>query len=177
MKHILKVLVLLTCSSLWAASGDSIDLKDKKLTKAFAKFSINFLEDYQAMSLEHAKHGQFFILKTETHPKSVKYIYIGRVNTCRTGTCSSNSEMAEYFDYIIFFDKHKAVSQVKVYNYQASHGQEITAKSWLKQFIGYQGKEELKVYKNIDGISGATISSYAITEDINTCTKRLQQVQ
>jgi Na+-translocating ferredoxin:NAD+ oxidoreductase RnfG subunit len=59
------------------------------------------------------------------------------------------------------------VVQVKVFNYQATHGQEITAKSWLKQFIGYQGQKELKVNKDIDSISGATISTYAITEDIN----------
>nr|MDA3853565.1 FMN-binding protein [Bacteroidales bacterium] len=111
--------------------------------------------------------GAFFTSDSLDSNCTIKYIYIGRVNSCRTGTCSVDEDLAEYFDYIILFNTDKSVVQVKVFNYQATHGQEITAKSWLKQFIGYQGQKELKVNKDIDSISGATISTYAITEDIN----------
>jgi Na+-translocating ferredoxin:NAD+ oxidoreductase RnfG subunit len=64
------------------------------------------------------------------------------------------------------FDKTKSVTSVVVYNYEATHGQEITAKGWLKQFLGYNGSRNLVVGKNIDSISGATISVNAITADI-----------
>ncbi len=58
----------------------------------------------------------------------------------------------------------------------ATHGQEITARGWLKQFIGYNGSESLKVDKNIDTISGATISVYAITSDIKLITCLLKSL-
>lgn len=48
----------------------------------------------------------------------------------------------------------------------ATHGHEVSAKGWLKQFIGYNGNESLQVGKNVDAIIGATISVYGITRDI-----------
>lgn len=81
----------------------------------------------------------------------------------------------EYFDYCIYFDKDITVKTVKVTSYRATHGHEVTAKSWLKQFIGFSGKEELRPGKEIDAISGATISVYAITADIEHKTKVLKE--
>ena len=39
--------------------------------------------------------------------------------------------------YEVITDSKKTVQEVKVFNYQATHGQEVTVKSWLKQFIGH----------------------------------------
>jgi Na+-translocating ferredoxin:NAD+ oxidoreductase RnfG subunit len=101
------------------------------------------------------------------------------VNSCRAGGCSISGNTpanmdSEYFDYYIFFDSAKTVKQVEVFNYQATHGYEITAKGWLKQFTGFSGKDSLVVNKDIDGISGATISVYAITSDVQEKTRMLK---
>ncbi|MCL3779035.1 FMN-binding protein [Prolixibacteraceae bacterium JC049] len=110
-----------------------------------------------------------------------KYIYVGRVNSCRAGGCSAptldgQNLTSEYFDYFILFNQQKAVLQVKVFNYQATHGHEITAKGWLKQFIGYNGTQSLAIDKDIDSISGATISVNAITSDIANQIQVLKQL-
>ena len=55
---------------------------------------------------------------------------------------------------------------VNVFNYEATHGQEITSKRWLKQFVNFQGENELVAGKNIDAISGATISVNGIVKDL-----------
>lgn len=68
------------------------------------------------------------------------------------------------------------VELVKVFNYQATHGQEVSAKGWLKQFIGFDGRKPLTVGKNIDAISGATISAYGITLDVQDKTTLLQEL-
>ncbi|MCF8392078.1 MAG: FMN-binding protein, partial [Bacteroidales bacterium] len=73
---------------------------------------------------------------------------------------------SEYFDYFILFDAAKTVELVRVFNYQASHGQEVTAPGWLRQFVGYGGQEGLVVGREIDAISGATISADGITMDL-----------
>jgi hypothetical protein len=58
------------------------------------------------------------------------------------------------------------VELVKIFNYAATHGHEVSAKGWLKQFAGYNGSDTLQVGKNVDAISGATISVYGITLDV-----------
>ena len=126
-------------------------------------------------------NGRFFKVSENAGTNEVKYVFIGRVNSCRAGGCcnallvSGNTE-SEYFDYYIFFDSSKTVKLVEVYNYAATHGYEITAKGWLKQFIGFSDKDTLVVNKDIDGISGATVSVFAITADVQQKTKLLQSM-
>ncbi len=110
----------------------------------------------------------------------VQFVYIGRVKTCRAGGCTSpkaatSNDSYEFFDYFILFDASAKVLSVRIYNYEATHGQEITVKKWLNQFIGYNGSEELTVGKNIDAVSGATISVYSITDNISLKTQRLKR--
>lgn len=56
------------------------------------------------------------------------------------------------------------------------YGQAITAPGWLRQFNGYSGETTLDAGKNIDGISGATISVKVITGDIQQKTNLLKQI-
>ena len=124
--------------------------------------------------------GKFYSVTNNPKPLEIKYIYIGRVKTCRSGGCSitsnqSNNTESEFFDYFILYDSACTIQKVKIYNYQATHGQEVTAKSWLKQFLGYSGSEELTAGKNVDAISGATISVDAATFDIEHKTGLLRQ--
>jgi len=125
--------------------------------------------------------GKYFTILGENNIGLNKYAYIGRVNSCRAGGCSISIEPtadmeSEYFDYFILFDEHLNVEMVRIYNYQATHGHEVTAKGWLKQFIGYNGTSKLEVGKNIDCISGATISVYAITYDVQIKTLILKSL-
>ena len=125
--------------------------------------------------------GKFFTVSAPSNFSALKYIYVGRVNTCRAGGCAVKhagniAEESEFFDYFILYDSTVAVQQIKIYNYQASHGQEVTSSNWLKQFKNYNGKEELIAGKNIDAISGATISVDATTFDIELRTNLLRRI-
>jgi len=98
-------------------------------------------------------------------------VYIGRVNSCRIGGCSTSvadDPLSEYefFDYYILFDSRNRIISVRIFNYEATHGQEITAKGWLKQFAGFDGSGLLRVGKEIDSVSGATVSVYSLVNDI-----------
>lgn len=124
--------------------------------------------------------GKFFRLQ-DTSITAFRFIYVGRVNSCRVNGCSIKQEgedtgSSEFFDYFILFDRSKTVRLVRVFNYQATHGQEITSKGWLRQFAGHDGSQALQVDKNIDAISGATISVYAITEDVAHKTQLLREL-
>lgn len=125
--------------------------------------------------------GKFYKLDEFEQNSGLYYVYVGKVNSCRAGGCSistlpDNNADHEYFEYYAIYDSKLVVQQVRVYNYQASHGQEISAGGWLRQFRGYSGNERLVVGKQIDAISGATISVHAITNDIEEKTKLLRQL-
>lgn len=103
---------------------------------------------------------------------TVGIVYSGRVYSCRAGGCSMPQKEdlyanvpAEYFDLFLIVDMEKHVKRIDVYNYNATHGQEVTAKSWLKQFINYQGGG-LRYGKDIDALSGATISAENLTYEV-----------
>jgi Na+-translocating ferredoxin:NAD+ oxidoreductase RnfG subunit len=170
--------------SIQVLGGSSINYENKALAKILKKNGINDFSLLKEIVLDDSIktlynfQGKYFLINSDV--SKFKYIYTGRVNSCRAGGCSNPVDVpqkgqSEYFDYFILFDKDKTVQLVKVFNYQASHGHEITAKGWLKQFIGFNGSEPLQVDKDIDAISGATISVYAITFDVDIKTELLQK--
>ncbi len=117
--------------------------------------------------------GKFFRISCSN---GIEYfVYLGRVNSCRASGCSIDrpSGEFEFFDYFSIYDSSYKVMQVSVYNYEATHGQEITARGWLKQFVGYKEGNFLEVGKNVDAISGATISVNGIVEDVKEKTVML----
>ncbi len=182
-----KFTILFFCLLIFNEVGQSdINYTPKALFREFKKISGTDLTIYSELPVpdsivqKYRIQGRYFICNQKESP--VGYFYIGRVNSCRVEGCSVASkpgmdENSEYFDYFIFFDQWERVINVNVYNYAATHGQEITARGWLKQFIGFNGSQNLEVGKNIDAISGATISVYGITSDIQHKTLILHQLK
>lgn len=174
----------------WLSTGflpaKGFNFDDKILRNELQKLGLAENMDWKeivvpdSIQLANTVQGKFLILKNQ-NSNLQNYVYIGRVNGCREGGCSSPSETInidtpEFFDYLIVFDTELAVQQVKVYNYQATHGQEVTNKGWLKQFKGFDGKRSLTVGKSIDAISGATVSVYGIVNDIQDKTRLIHQI-
>lgn len=82
----------------------------------------------------------------------------------------------DYFDYVILFNTNFEIEKVEVLLYRSAYGGEVSGKNWLKQFVGM--KNETKEYgKDINAISGATISGKAITNGINEATKIMIKLQ
>lgn len=160
------------------------DINRKKLNKEIenqfqlTSYELQKLGNNSAKSVE-TDNGIFW--QIESKNQSVGFAYTGRVFSCCKNGCTvsqslETSERTEFFDYFILFDNSKSVVSVVVYNYEATHGQEVTAKGWLKQFTGYNGSKNLVVGKNIDSISGATVSVNSITADIIYKTQVLKNI-
>ena len=81
----------------------------------------------------------------------------------------------EYFDYIVVFSPEKQVLGVSVIQYRSDHGAGICQRNWLKQFKGYNG-ERLEIGKDIDGVSGGTISAASLASDIQRCHQLLSLI-
>lgn len=94
------------------------------------------------------------------------------------GYLLSTSAMGRYdpFDYLIAFAPDFDVLEVIVTTYRSSHGAAICQKKWLRQFAGYSG-EELRLGKEIDSISGATISAGSMVKDMGRCHRLMQSLR
>ena len=176
------IALLLSASVVFAQS--EVNFQPKALVKALKKSGIESCSAIIEMEITNEAlgeiNGKYFQI-TSANTNAYRYIYIGRVNSCRAGGCSVFNDPlktgdSEYFDYYIIFDDKKTVQDIKVFNYQATYGYEVTAKGWLKQFVGFNGSGSLQVDKNIDAISGATISVYAITADVQDKTTLLKKL-
>ncbi len=183
MRFIFGILIISLISTGSTNYRSGVNYNNKTLQKVLKKAGISYTDIVEItvsdslISMDDAE-GKYFRINYQNE-RQYRFIYIGRVNSCRAGGCSLSSEepfraSSEYFDYFILYDSSVTVKLVKVYNYKATHGHEITAKGWLKQFIGFDDSESLQVDKNIDAISGATISVHAITDDIRSKTRLLQ---
>jgi len=154
---------------------------EKDIRKAFdADDFVSEQIPFTGLNFPYVSQGKFFGVADNISGLPKLYVYLGRVNTCRAGGCNSPAignmcEDSEYFDYYIIFDTSARIQLVRIYNYQATHGYEVTSKGWLKQFEGYNGTKELEAGQNIDAISGATISVYGIVQNVKEVSKLLRQ--
>lgn len=122
--------------------------------------------------------GKFYHINNRKTP--IEYAYVGRVNSCRADGCEikdSKSGVFEYFDYFVILNLDYQITKISIFNYQATHGQEVCAPSWLKQFYGYKGEKKLVVGKDIDAISGATTSVNSFTTDIQEVCKQVRLIK
>ena len=74
----------------------------------------------------------------------------------------------DYFDYLLAFDPDFSVLGITVTVYRSTHGAAICQKKWLSQFEAYAGGE-LSYGKDIDALSGATISATSLVKDVQRC--------
>lgn len=72
------------------------------------------------------------------------------------------------FDYVVFYSPELEVVGVKVTVYRSTQGAAICQKKWLGQFKGYAGGD-LAIGKEIDAISGASISAQSMVDDMQRC--------
>ena len=130
---------------------------DKTLVKLFPKKVVELKEMHLSAEL------------TSVYT-SIKGVKISRLRSAETDlgyACFASSKgKNDYFDYMVIFDKELMIKKVKVLVYRSTYGGEIMSRSWLKQFIGKTNGKEMTMNKDIDGISGATLSAPSITEGI-----------
>lgn len=160
--------------------ANDIDYQNNSLKKELLKLwnvEISALVEVSEFSKQTINEGKLY--KVVNQQQIVGYVYVGRIISCREGGCAKDktepiSGNYEYFDAYILYNSNKTIESVKVFNYRATHGHEVCSRGWLKQFVGFNNAEPLQVGKSIDGISGATISVNALTDEVNYITQLLR---
>jgi Na+-translocating ferredoxin:NAD+ oxidoreductase RnfG subunit len=65
--------------------------------------------------------------------------------------------------FLVAIDSADAVKDIDILVYREPYGGEVAYESWRKQFRGKSANAALTIGKDIKNISGATISSHAVT--------------
>ena len=69
--------------------------------------------------------------------------------------------------FLSCFNTDGQLIKAHIVKYREDYGYEVGNKHWLNQFIGLGVNSDFIIGKNIDGISGATISVNSVTRGIN----------
>ncbi len=81
----------------------------------------------------------------------------------KTGVAIVDEEIGKWgpMQFIIFMNTKGVVTSVEVLSHVEKKGQPVSRRSFLSRFEGKSGKDKLQIDKDINGISGATISASA----------------
>ena len=72
----------------------------------------------------------------------------------------------EYIDFATFFDCDGRVTRVEVVAYREPYGDGIRSQRFRSQFVGKSAESRMRAGKDIDVISGATLSAQAMAKAV-----------
>lgn len=163
------IVLLLILQFTWLRAEGQPEV-DKRVMKEVAKL---FEGEAQFHQISLADVGQALPDQTREGDLALGIMVEGEISGYLFSTSAKGRY--DYFDYTVFFAKDLSVLGVKVTTYRSSHGAEICSKGWLKQFKGYRGTE-IRIGKDVDGISGATLSATSMVEDIQRVYRLMDQL-
>ena len=79
--------------------------------------------------------------------------------------------------FMVILNLDGEIANVNVIKYREAYGSEIGSKSWLQQFINFNNNSDYNIGKDIDGISGATISVKSISKGMKKITTLYPLIQ
>lgn len=72
----------------------------------------------------------------------------------------------DFIPFALALDESGAVKDVEILEYREAYGSDITNSKWRAQFAGKNAQSPLTLAKDIQNISGATLSSKHITDGV-----------
>ncbi len=142
----------------------------KKLDKTIGKLWEGKNITRQALDIETAGLG------LSLYPKSLFKLLDNNTLVGYAYLDKANSKSAQ-FDYVVFFNPELKIIYTQVLVYREDYGGEIGSHRWLKQFNGKYNGQEMEFRKDIQNISGATISSRNITQAVKKISRQIVILQ
>ncbi|MFT6717072.1 MAG: Na+-translocating ferredoxin:NAD+ oxidoreductase RnfG subunit [Saprospiraceae bacterium] len=154
---------------------------DKLIKKVFKKEDSLSLRPFD-LPLEFNNQSNIELFTVIKDSTKRGYVTVTLANGCHEGGCSaSNFEEEEFSDkyeqyyFATVFDLKGKILRVKVIEYDSQYGYEIMSRGWLKQFRS-SNNDEFIYGKNIDAITGATVSGESIVSEVNILRMIMEKV-
>ena len=157
----LGLIVFVSCFS-WAFSQDQQLLTKKESKFVKGMFSEGWSSEALLIPDQNAVISGLLLEEDRVHIIWEQGLVLGYLLSTRA------MGRFDHFDYLIAFASDFSVLGLTITVYRSSHGAAICQKKWLSQFEAYAG-EDLKYGKDIDALSGATISATSMVKDVQRC--------
>lgn len=148
---------------------------DKLVKRVWKTESIKRVPIKVPDSLKHNLSDSYILLDGD---QVMGYACYTTAYGCQVGGCAQpkdpNAQSYETFDYIVLFDTNFSIKKIEIAQYPGAYGYQICRRKWLDQFIGKTPNIELN--KDVDGVSGATVSAQFLVDDINVVKTNLEQI-
>jgi len=151
----------------------------KKLDKLISKvWKDQDVEVVRVVIPDSLKTDIMVLSEVISEGETVGYACYATAFGCQIGGCAApsnpNAQTYETFDYIVLYDTGLNILRVDIADYGGQYGYEICRKKWLAQFKGENNGFILD--KNIDGISGATVSAQYLIDDVNKIGDKMKTI-
>lgn len=83
----------------------------------------------------------------------------------------------DYFDVMVLYNEKIEILDSEILVYREDFGGEIGSFRWLKQFVGKSFSSQFKIDEDVQGISGATISVRAATNEFKRITILMEKLK
>jgi Na+-translocating ferredoxin:NAD+ oxidoreductase RnfG subunit len=105
---------------------------------------------------------------------------VNNATACRVGGCpvysrDTHSGNYELFSFFVLYDSNLKLQMMKILEYGPEYGYEITSKRWLRQFKNSKDCN-ISYGKDVDAISGATISARSLIDNVNDVCEILYEI-
>jgi len=144
----------------------------KRIDKTFAKLwkdqnvkTVNLdisIEDQKELGFKIRKQTLYKVFADANHEG---YMYLDKAPS-----------KFDKFDYMVIYNPDLTIKVVKILVYREDQGGEIMSSSFLKQFKGKNHFSKFELGKDIQGISGATISCRSTVEGVKKLSKRIYKM-
>ena len=135
------------------SSNSLYELNKKKVDKVLDKIWEETSVEVNPINSNYALRGDYYELKS--NEETFAYMVIDKAKS-----------KVDEFTYMVLFNTDASIQQVSVLQYRENYGGEIASKRFLKQYIGKTAGNQMEYLKDIDGISGATISVRSINRGV-----------
>jgi Na+-translocating ferredoxin:NAD+ oxidoreductase RnfG subunit len=142
---------------------DALELKPRVI-----RLSLEQIQD-----VEGAAHVTF----ADRHTDQIT-LYVAQKQNIVLGYAIEDTVMGKWgpIHYLVGLDTQGVISQVIVLDYQEIRGRPIAKKRFLKQYQGKGAGDHLELHKDIDGVTGATISSRSLTDGVRKLVHIFQEI-
>ena len=98
-------------------------------------------------------------------PQATYEIWVGRVHGEPVAYAILDAQLGQHepISYAVLFDPRGSVLRVEITEYREAYGDGVKGEGFRRQFVGKNKDSSLKLGRDIQIVSGATISSRAIT--------------
>ncbi|MGE0266982.1 MAG: FMN-binding protein [Candidatus Omnitrophota bacterium] len=168
MKKLNFIFLFLFCLSAGWASADELISVDEALSKIykdatrFEAEQIVFSEDELTRIAQQAD-----ISFNDTHAQNIIRFAVFQENQI-LGWAFEDTVIGKWgpIHYLVGLNQHGEILQVVILGFYEIRGKPASKKRFLKQYIGKDINHPLRLRRDIDGVSGATITSRSLTDGV-----------